>query len=124
MGIDVYLNWDQQTKAEKEAQYTGFDITKGNVGYLREAYHGGPYATKVLVPEAWAEGSDGDVTLPTATLKKRLPAVIKTVKERAAAIYKEKLSDDDPIVKSFADFVALHERLELAGLNPRIVVSA
>lgn len=35
MGTDLYLGWRGKTKEDKEAQYTGFDITKGNVGYLR-----------------------------------------------------------------------------------------
>ena len=35
MGTDVYLKWDKQTKEDKEAQYTGFDIDAGKVGYLR-----------------------------------------------------------------------------------------
>jgi hypothetical protein len=35
MGTDVYMEWRKKTKEEKEKQLTGFDITKGNVGYLR-----------------------------------------------------------------------------------------
>jgi hypothetical protein len=38
MGIDVYIYWNGQTKKEKEAQYTGFDIRAGQVGYLRASY--------------------------------------------------------------------------------------
>ena len=38
MGIDVYLHWNRMAKAEKEAQYTGFDITCGKVGYLHASY--------------------------------------------------------------------------------------
>lgn len=53
MGIDVYAKWDGQTDAERDAQITGFSIAHGHVGYLREAYHGEPYATKVLFPECW-----------------------------------------------------------------------
>jgi len=41
--------WNGQTKAEIEAQYTGFSVVHGHVGYLREAYHGAPYATEYLV---------------------------------------------------------------------------
>ena len=29
----------------------GFDITAGDKGYLREAYHGSPYATHYLLKE-------------------------------------------------------------------------
>lgn len=53
MGIDVYMRWRDQTQEEREAQYTGFSIMHGHVGYLREAYHGDPYATKVMFPECW-----------------------------------------------------------------------
>ena len=35
MGTDIYLSWDGQTKAEKKAQYTGYSINSGKVGYLR-----------------------------------------------------------------------------------------
>jgi hypothetical protein len=53
MGIDAYAKWDGQTAAERDAQITGYSIVSGHVGYLREAYHGEPYATKVLFPECW-----------------------------------------------------------------------
>lgn len=56
MGIDVYAKWDGQTDAERDAQITGFSIVSGHVGYLREAYHGPPYATKVLFPECFDDG--------------------------------------------------------------------
>ena len=48
MGIDVYMRWEGITPAQQEAQITGFCATAGGVGYLREAYHGGPYVTKFL----------------------------------------------------------------------------
>lgn len=35
MGTDIYLTWDGQTETEKKAQYTGYSINAGNVGYLR-----------------------------------------------------------------------------------------
>jgi len=35
MGTDIYLVWDGMTKKDKEKQFTGFDISTGNVGYLR-----------------------------------------------------------------------------------------
>lgn len=40
MGADIYLHWDKQTEEEKQKQITGYDITKGHVGYLRGAYNG------------------------------------------------------------------------------------
>ena len=35
MGTDIYLKWEGMGKKDEEKQYTGFDITKGSVGYLR-----------------------------------------------------------------------------------------
>jgi hypothetical protein len=37
MGTDIYLSWDGQTKEDEDLQSTGFDITQGEVGYLRAA---------------------------------------------------------------------------------------
>ncbi len=56
MGIDIYAEWRGMTQEESNAQITGFDAAAGHVGYLREAYHGEPYATRVLVPEAFETG--------------------------------------------------------------------
>jgi hypothetical protein len=46
MGIDIYMRWKGQTDEETQAQFVGFSVVHGHVGYLREAYHGAPYATK------------------------------------------------------------------------------
>ena len=35
MGSDIYLNWNGKTEQEQKAQYTGYNITAGKVGYLR-----------------------------------------------------------------------------------------
>jgi hypothetical protein len=49
MGIDIYARWDTQTSEEEEAQYKAvFSSEAGHIGYLREAYHGEPYATHCL----------------------------------------------------------------------------
>jgi hypothetical protein len=109
MGIDIYMRWDGQTEAEEKAQYTGFSVQHGHVGYLREAYHGGPYATKVLVGEAWND----DKAIPAATLRERLPATLKTVAERSEKVYGDRLDiDTSPVAKAFVDFVELAERKE------------
>lgn len=63
MGIDVYARWRNQTKEQKEAQFTGFSAVAGDVGYLREAYHGGPYVTKFLLEEAFDPEHFGLVNL-------------------------------------------------------------
>src|SRR6185437_13507487 len=73
MGIDIYAEWDGMTEREKQAQICCFSIFHGHVGYLREAYHGEPYATKVLVPEAFEELR---VPIYAARLQERLPAVL------------------------------------------------
>ena len=74
MGIDVYLKWKGQDEEEKKAQFTGFSVTAGNAGYLREAYHGGPYATHILVREAF-ESEDCQARIPAAVLRERLTSV-------------------------------------------------
>lgn len=74
MGIDIYLKWADMTESDKQAQYTGFDTTAGSTGYLRESYHGGPYATKMLVREAFeAESCEADI--PAAVMRERLTHV-------------------------------------------------
>lgn len=93
MGIDVYLNWKRMKKADREAQHTGWRVDAGNVGYLREAYHGGPYATRVLLPEGWqdaaCEDDDGMFAIPAQTLRERLPAAVLTALYREEVIYKQ-----------------------------------
>lgn len=137
MGIDVFLRWDGQTEAEQKAQYTGFNPEAGAVGYLREAYHGGPYGTRVLCTEGFDEelaDDDGAVRIPAAILRARLPAALAALKEcRLPGRRREKTGRivdiprafpvDEPILRSFEAFVALAEEKEAAGLNPRIVVS-
>lgn len=138
MGIDILLSWDDMTEAERAAQLTGFAIDAGDVGYLREAYHGGPYATHVLVPEAFhcaqmgsaaarAAGFDVDeaaaVHIPAATLRGRLEAVCGVVIKRGARVYGDALTRDSPEVRAFIDFVELAERLEREDRHPRVFAS-
>jgi len=132
MGIDVYLRWKDMTREEREAQYCGFDVTAGKVGYLREAYHGSPYATQILVPEAFAEhpeftdedwmNYDGEV-IPNAVLRRRLPEVKKAVILRYKNVYGEEIDEEHPAVQSFIDFVELHAVLEKDGKKPKILAS-
>jgi hypothetical protein len=74
MGIDIYLKWKDQAESDKRRQYTGFSTTSGNVGYLREAYHGGPYATQILCREAF-ESTECEAQIPAAVLRERLTQV-------------------------------------------------
>lgn len=110
MGIDIYMKWDGQTKEEEKKQFQGFDCTIGDAGYLREAYHGEPYATKILVPEAFE--SDGEIEISADKLKKRLPKVLETARKRSLKIYNKETSEEDPEIKAFSDFVSLAEAKE------------
>lgn len=83
MGIDVYLEWQGQTDAEEQAQFTGYRTDAGHLGYLREAYHGGPYVTRHLVGDAF----DEDKAIPAATLRDRLPAAILLALYRHEIVY-------------------------------------
>ncbi len=87
MGIDIYLGWKGQTEAEKEAQYTGFSINAGTVGYLREAYHGSPYATRYLLQEAME--AEGEAPIAAAVLRERLPATVMLATYRRHILYGE-----------------------------------
>lgn len=75
MGIDIYATWRDQTEAESDAQATGFGAVHGHVGYLREAYHGGPYVTMYFVAEAF-DSADGEATIQASVLRDRLPAAV------------------------------------------------
>src|SRR3990167_7640908 len=86
MGIDIYAAWERQAEEEKKAQATGFSVVACNVGYLREAYHGGPYVTKYLVPEAFEAGYDG-VKISAATLRERLPVAVLIALYRNNKVY-------------------------------------
>ena len=120
MGIDVYARWRGQTAEEKQAQITGFSIAHGHVGYLREAYHGEPYATQALVPEAFNEtlmrAFPEGVPVSAESLRTRLPAVLEIAVQRESEIYGHDREDEDTktVLKSFRDFVSLCEERENA----------
>lgn len=120
MGIDIYAYWQGQTARECEQRDTKvFSIDAGDVGYLREAYHGGPYGTRTLMPEVF--GEEGRAFIPAKLLRERLAAVLEVVRERQRKIYE--LSDDAPEMamacQSFADFVDLCERMEAKTVSLR-----
>lgn len=72
MGIDVYLKWKGMTKKDKAAQTEHyFRHDGGAVGYLREAYHGGPYPSKILVREAF-EAPKCYAKIPASVMRQRL----------------------------------------------------
>jgi hypothetical protein len=109
-GIDVYAHWSGKTLAEERAQITGHSVAHGQVGYLREPYDGEPYATLVLVPEAF----EGAAEIPAALLRARLAAALRAGLERQALVYDRQADHEAAKValKSFIDFVDLCERKE------------
>jgi hypothetical protein len=113
MGIDIYAEWNGQTKKEKKAQCTGFSTLHGHVGYLREAYHGEPYATHFLVKEAFESKDGRRAAIPAAVLRRRLPKALRLVEERERAVYRETSPRRIAEVKrSFTEFVRLCVRKE------------
>ena len=122
MGIDIYMRWDGMTEGDRDKQITPFDATVGDVGYLREAYHGGPYATQYLVEEAFEDGA-GDVHIPAKKLRERLPLTKDIIIQRFREVYDEELTEDDAVVKAFEDFVKLGEALEEDGRKPTVYAS-
>lgn len=88
MGIDIYMQWPDQTEAEKEAQITGCSVEAGNVGYLREAYHGGPYVTLFLVPEAF-NAKNRRARIGASKLRARLPEAVALALYRNHVVYEQ-----------------------------------
>jgi len=122
MGIDIYAEWDGMTEAEKTAQSTGFSAVHGHVGYLREAYHGEPYATKVLVPEAFEELR---VPIYADTLRDRLPATLVVAEEREREIYGvTDQAEINRVLRSYSDFVELCARKEAETGEPCLIVAS
>ena len=127
MGIDIYARWPQQSEAETDAQCTGFSIEHGHVGYLREAYHGEPYATRVLVPEAFDHETHPEgAPIPAATLRERLPDTLAAATRRQALVYEEGPEHETTraVLQSFTDFVALCERKERETGQPCTIVAS
>jgi hypothetical protein len=113
MGIDIYLSWKGQSQSEKALQ--DLIVAHGEFGCLRESYHGGPYATHVLMPEAFTDDQgEQSVQIPAEVLRRRLPATIETAIARMVKVYgqnREEARNGD-MVKSFIAFVELAERKE------------
>lgn len=141
MGIDIYQTWPNMTDEEEKARFTGFNIDKGEIGYLREAYHGSPYATKILVPEAFdhkePNGFEHDcmaagcketdcqgVQISAATLRARLPAALDAAIERERTVYHNDVTATDEGPRAFTGFVELAERKEAElGVPVRVYAS-
>jgi len=122
MGIDIYAHWDGMTADEEAAQITGFSIEHGHVGYLREAYHGEPYATRRLVPEAFMQGQ---APIASATLLTRLPEALEIAERRERKIYGvTDAKQIERVLKSYRDFVALCARKEYETGHPCLIIAS
>lgn len=80
MGIDIYLKWAGMDEEDTKSQFTGMNPYRGETGYLREAYHGGPYATKILCREAF-ESDNCEAEIPAAILRERLTHVTEPARD-------------------------------------------
>lgn len=123
MGIDIYAHWKGQTRKEKEAQYTGFSVVHGHTGYLREAYHGEPYATRHLCQEVF-DSSTGKAQIPARVLRARLEETLRLTQEREEKIYQEEQVFIEQVKKSFTDFVELIERKEKETGKPVTIIAS
>jgi hypothetical protein len=123
MGIDIFAKWDGMSQAEEDEQLRAvFRADLGRLGYLREAYHGEPYATKVLVPEAFEELR---VPIYAARLEDRLPATLVVAEARERQIYGVTVQAEiDRVLNSYRDFVALCARKEAETGEPCLIVAS
>jgi len=124
MGIDIYAKWRGQTGSERTAQESEWLSTgAGETGYLREAYHGEPYATRFLFAEAF-DSETGTAQIPAATLRERLKKTLELVEERARKIYEATDEEIEEDKQSFRDFVAICEQKEKETGEPVLIVAS
>jgi hypothetical protein len=122
MGIDIYARWHGQTRDEIQAQFeASFSIDAGGVGYLREAYHGEPYATRYLCAEAF---NKGEAQIRAAVLRERLPHTLDLVAERERTLYHGDAKEVEEVKQSFRDFVSLCERKENETGEPARIIAS
>lgn len=70
------------------------EITEGGSGYLREAYHGEPYATTFLCAEAF-DNDRASAPIAANVLRGRLPEALRLAEERLRTIYKATTPAED-----------------------------
>jgi hypothetical protein len=98
------------TAVEHEVQLREcWSATSGRFGYLREPYHGGPYATRHLCEEAFVAGQ---ARIPAQTLRERLDETLQLAEKRERSIYNSDEARIAEVKRSFSDFVALCEAKE------------
>jgi hypothetical protein len=123
MGIDIYARWHGQSADEIDGQRQAWlSIGEGGKGYLREAYHGEPYATRYLCAEAF-RAADG-VRIKAATLRKRLPHTLDLAEERERKVYHADAKAIEEAKQDFRDFVALCERKETETGQPVLIIAS
>jgi len=122
MGIDIYAVWKGQTEEERKRQFeVWLTSASGHIGYLREAYHGEPYATRFLFSEAFAS-EDHEAGIPAKTLRERLPEALQLVERREREVYEVTNERQIEWVReSFRSFVALCERKEKETGAPVVI---
>lgn len=117
MGVDIYLR-------HKGVEHTpwGSGASTGKDGYLREAHFGGPYASMILVPEAFAAEQFG-VPIPAATLRARLPETLRIAEVRIRRVYGVTDPNDvDKLLQEYRDFVELCGQIEQETGKPTTVI--
>jgi hypothetical protein len=122
MGIDIYAEWQGQTSEEQD-EHEWSSVVHGHAGYLRESYHGGPYATAFLCREAF-EAPEDRAEIPAALLRQRLPQALALTQERYETIYQWDQEGIEEVKKSFTDFVELVEQKEQETGRPVTIVAS
>ena len=122
MGIDIYAKWDRMSMQDEAAQLKVWASAEaGQLGYLREAYHGEPYATEVLVEEAFISGR---AHISASLLQARLPEVLELTERREREIYGVTDADEiERVQKSYRDFVELCARKEEETGKPCLIIA-
>jgi hypothetical protein len=146
MGINIDMAWKGETEEERKTKELAIDRSAaevveglvagrinvpgtgrtalGHVGYLFEAYHGGPYATLVLLPEV--TGPEVRVAkVPVAAMRSRLGEAMAASRLRARKLYGDETGVlGEAMAGSLADFVALAERKEAETGEPVTVIAS
>jgi len=123
MGVDVYMSWNKMTKEEKDARITGYDISKGYVGYLRASY-GMPEECKILSQIFPAKFWEDKNPLPY-NFKANVKRVFKLLREYVANAMTHKGDDITVIIwaSSVIQFFWLGIEKQEAKLIPKIYIS-
>ena len=119
MGIDIFARWKGQTEDERKKQAKVWLVpTAGDQGYLREAYHGEPYALTHLCAEAFKAEDGAPIT--AQTLRERLPHALELAEERGRNL--NQTDEQTEMVKqSLRDFVDFCEGKEQETGEPVVI---